>query len=195
MSQAQCLAAVADTNASVLILGSMPGQASLRAQQYYAHPRNAFWQIQGELFGAHPQLPYAERLSILQSQGIALWDVLASCFRPGSLDSDIEASSAIANDFSTFFRRHPKIRRVFFNGAKAAETFQRDVLPRLDASGLDYQRLPSTSPAHAGMSFAQKLAAWRVIARDGISLESSAAMIVSNPPEIHSRAIVPPKFL
>lgn len=193
MSHAQCLAPVAETCATALILGSMPGQASLRAQQYYAHPRNTFWQIQGELFGANPQLPYAERLAILQSQGIALWDVLATCFRPGSLDSDIETSSAIANDFSTFFRSHSQIRRVFFNGAKAAETFQREVSPQLEISGLLYQRLPSTSPAHAGMSFAKKLVAWRVVALDEISSGSSAAMIASNRPENHSHHIILPK--
>jgi len=163
MSQTRSFAAVADTSATVLILGSMPGQASLLARQYYAHPQNAFWRIQGDLIGAHADLPYAERLCILRAHGIALWDVLASCVRVGSLDSAIEEPSIVANDFGAFLRRHRRIARVFFNGAKAEHWFQRHVQLQLEPRMLRYQRLPSTSPAHARMPYAKKLQAWRAV--------------------------------
>jgi len=156
---------VADARATILILGSMPGAASLRAGQYYAHPRNLFWPILGELVGAGPDLAYAARLARLKAQGIALWDVLESCAREGSLDARIEASSLVPNDFARFFMQHRRIRRICFNGAAAENMFLRHVLPRLRAgkAGLDVQtlRLPSTSPAHAAMRFEKKLAAWR----------------------------------
>lgn len=139
----------------------MPGKASLAAGEYYAHPRNHFWPIMGELIGAHPSLPYAGRLKMLKSSGIALWDVLQSCIREGSLDSDIVDLSAVPNDFSSFFLRHPNITHVFFNGAKAEKCFRRQVQPLLTAHLLQYKRLPSTSPANAGIPYGKKLDAWR----------------------------------
>ncbi len=154
---------VAAVDARVLILGSMPGVASLRAVEYYAHERNAFWQIMGDLLGARRQLPYAERLRKLQAAGIALWDVMASCERHGSLDSDIVASSVVANDFPAFFAVHRKIERIFFNGAAAETSFRRHVLPLLVESDFYLQRLPSTSPAHAARGYPEKLAAWRAV--------------------------------
>ena len=108
----QCFPPIADAGATVLILGSMPGEESLRAGQYYAHPRNAFWPIMGDLFGAGPGLDYAARARVLKSNGIALWDVLASCARDGSLDSAIAGDSILANDFPAFFLAHPGIARV-----------------------------------------------------------------------------------
>jgi hypoxanthine-DNA glycosylase len=92
------------SHARALILGSMPGAASLRAAQYYAHPRNQFWPIMGELVGADPALPYEQRLDRLTSAGIALWDVFARCEREGSLDAHIRDDTAVANDFAEFFR-------------------------------------------------------------------------------------------
>ena len=155
---------VADVRARVLILGSMPGKLSLQAQQYYAHPRNAFWPILGDLVGAGPDLPYAARLQVLKANGIALWDVLQSCCREGSLDSAIDDTSIIANDFVWFHQIHPNITHVFFNGAKAEACYRKHVLPGLDAAArLHYQRLPSTSPAHAALSQMQKLKAWEII--------------------------------
>jgi len=99
----------------------------------------------------------------VRSAGIALWDVLHSCKRDGSLDSSIEAASETANDFRAFFRTHPSIRAVFFNGAKAQASYERHVQPALGDLALHYERLPSTSPAHAAMSLAKKLDAWRAV--------------------------------
>ena len=154
---------MAHPSARRLILGSMPGKASLAAGQYYAHPRNAFWPSLGELFGAYPHLTYAERCNILTAKGIAVWDVLKSCRRQSSLDADIEKSSIITNDFAAFFADHPQLQQVFFNGAAAEQSFRRHVATTLDLSHLHFQRLPSTSPAHAALSLQQKLAAWQVI--------------------------------
>jgi hypoxanthine-DNA glycosylase len=154
---------IADGRSRVLVLGSMPGRESLRASQYYAHPRNAFWPILGELLGFGAELPYEARVRALRSAGIALWDVLHSCKRDGSLDASIEAASETANDFLAFFRAHPAIRTVFFNGAKAESAFERHVAAALAGRKLRYRRLPSTSPAHAGMPVAKKLAAWRAV--------------------------------
>lgn len=141
----------------------MPGRASLEAGQYYAHPRNLFWRIMSDVCGGRPALLYQARLRMLKAGGIALWDVLDSCVRPGSADSDIERSSMRANDFAPFFRRHQGIRLVLFNGAKAEECYWRRVLPFLSpaCAGLKYRRLPSTSPAHAALLYTEKLAAWK----------------------------------
>jgi hypoxanthine-DNA glycosylase len=156
---------IARADAVTLILGSMPSRESLRQRQYYAHPRNSFWPIMIELFGLE-SMDYAARTDRLSRSGIAVWDVLKTCFRSSSLDSDIDDRSITTNDFAAFYRGHPAITRVFFNGAKAETVYRRHVLPSLPAefSGLALRRLPSTSPAHAGMTVADKLKAWRVIA-------------------------------
>ena len=154
---------VADRASRVLILGSMPGVASLRAGQYYAHPRNAFWRIMGELVGVDPSAAYEARLAGLLARGIALWDVLASCAREGSLDSEIDEASIVPNPFAGFLRAHPGIRTVCFNGAKAEASFRRHVLPDLarERARLAFHRLPSTSPANAAIPYPKKLEAWR----------------------------------
>jgi double-stranded uracil-DNA glycosylase len=154
---------VAAAGARVLILGSMPGRVSLDAVRYYAHPRNAFWRIMGDLFGAGPELPYEERLDKLMARGIALWDVIAACERYGSLDADIVAGSVQANDFTAFLAEYPSIEHIYFNGTAAEAAFQRHVLPGLGAPPPRLHRLPSTSPAHAARGYAEKLAAWSVI--------------------------------
>jgi hypoxanthine-DNA glycosylase len=160
---------IADVTANILILGSMPGEESLRAGQYYAHRRNAFWSIMGELVGASPALPYQARALRLKNFGIALWDVLETCKRHGSMDANIEASSIFPNDFKTFLQKHPKITHVFFNGSMAEQYFRKHVLPTLEPllglHPLYFQRLPSTSPAHASMTYEQKLKAWKAILR------------------------------
>lgn len=149
----------------ILILGSMPGVASLAAHQYYALPRNAFWRIMGEIFGAGIDLPYQQRLGVLMSNRVALWDVLGSCIRPGSLDSSIDTQSAAANDFGRLFTDNPAIGQIFFNGKKAAEMYRRYVRGNLDgkAAAIHCTTLPSTSPAHAALSFDGKLAAWSIV--------------------------------
>jgi TDG/mug DNA glycosylase family protein len=157
---------VAAPDARLLILGSMPGKASLAANQYYAHPRNLFWPIMGELFGASLELPYEERLEVLRGEGVALWDVLKECFRVSALDSDIVEASIITNDFADFFARHTQIRHVFFNGAKAEQAFHRYALPTLaHLPPIELIRLPSTSPANAATPLATKLALWRLVGK------------------------------
>ncbi len=149
----------------VLILGSMPGIASLDVHEYYALPRNVFWPIMGELFGAHFKLAYQQRLDVLTACRVALWDVLESCIRPGSLDSSIDAQSVSVNNFGCLFTSYPTIRQVFFNGKKSATMYRRYVLPMLDSATADMpgNTLPSTSPAHASLSFDEKLAAWAIV--------------------------------
>jgi hypoxanthine-DNA glycosylase len=154
-------APVARRDAEVLILGSMPGVASLAAGQYYAHPRNAFWPIVGAVVGFAADAPYPARLKALKEARIALWDVLHTCRREGSLDSSIEEDGLVANDFAAFLARHRGIGRVVLNGGKAAECWQRHVVRAGVAAGLECVRLPSTSPANASWSRERKLAAWR----------------------------------
>ncbi len=153
---------IARTGARLLILGSMPGKVSLRERQYYAHPQNAFWRIAGEVFGFDAQAAYRTRAASLAASGVALWDVLKSCTRASSLDSDIVGSSIVPNDIGGFLARHPRVRRICFNGAKAEELYVRHVRPLLpDRPDISYLRLPSTSPAHASIPFSKKLRAWR----------------------------------
>jgi hypoxanthine-DNA glycosylase len=161
----ECFPPIVGKRPRTLLLGSLPGQRSLQAQQYYAHPQNAFWRIIAQLFGVALPLPYKRRVKILTDHHIALWDVLAAAVRPGSLDSAIVHASVRSNDFATFFRAHPQIRSVFFNGRKAEAMYRRFVLPQLgqEFDGIRYECLPSTSPAHAGMTFAKKLERWKII--------------------------------
>jgi len=162
MKLSQGFAPVATADARVLILGSMPGVASLEAAQYYAFPRNAFWKIMGELFGAGPQLDYRLRLQKLTENHIALWDVIQVCHRPGSLDSAIAERGLETNDFSGFFNTHPHISHVLFNGQKAASLFYKKVAPVLTVQ-YECMVMPSTSPANAASSYAVKLGKWSVL--------------------------------
>lgn len=163
MAFVQSFPPVAAPGARVLVLGSMPGTASLAAVQYYAHPRNAFWPIVAALCGFAADAPYRTRLLALRQCGVALWDVLSRCERPGSLDSDIAPATAATNDFGGFLRRHRRIEAVLCNGGTAFRLFTARVQPALAApwSALPVRQLPSTSPAHAGMRFDDKLRAWR----------------------------------
>lgn len=147
-----------------LILGSMPSVTSLEHQQYYAHPRNSFWPIMAKLFHFDIALSYQQRCAALIHHRIAVWDVVSSGYRKGSLDQNIDPNTLTLNDFNTLFRTTSSITRLFFNGAKAETLFKQlpyALTPRFQT--LTMQRLPSTSPAHAAMTFEQKLIAWRAI--------------------------------
>jgi double-stranded uracil-DNA glycosylase len=160
-------APLAQPDARLLILGSMPGAASLAAAQYYAHPRNAFWSVIEAVWGVPRSLPYAERALAAGAQGIAVWDVVARCRRRTSLDADIEAGSVVANDFAGFFGLHRHLRLIAFNGASAEALYRRHVLPVLPQAlqQLACMRMPSTSPAHAGLALEAKIRAWESLRR------------------------------
>ncbi|MDO8788177.1 MAG: DNA-deoxyinosine glycosylase [Sulfuritalea sp.] len=149
------LAPVIDQRARVLILGSFPSTASLAAQQYYAHPQNQFWRILGAVIEQPLQeMDYAARIATVQAAGIAIWDVYASCEREGSLDAAIR--DARPNDLAMLQKLALALRRICFNGRMAARRIR-----EVEALGCEALVLPSTSPAHAGMSFVEKLARWR----------------------------------
>ncbi len=146
----------------ILILGTMPGTASLAMGQYYAHGRNHFWPIMGALLGFAPGIDYPNRCRLVTQSGVALWDVLHSCLREGSLDTRIESEQP--NDIAAFITEHKNLKAVFFNGANAEKFFKKCITPQLPvANSIHFERLPSTSPANASMSFEQKLEKWRRI--------------------------------
>ena len=146
-----------DADTRVLILGSFPGKASLNAQQYYAHPRNQFWRLISTVI-AHDLtcMPYDEKLATLLHHHIGLWDVIAACTREGSLDSAIR--QAQSNDFTQFKNRYPKLRLIAFNGKTSAKH-----QALFSGAGFTTLALPSSSPAYAAMTFAQKLTLWHGI--------------------------------
>ena len=148
-------APVAQADARVLILGSMPSVESLRQSFYYAHPRNAFWPMMAEILGEARPETIEEKKALLTGRRIALWDTVESCERAGSLDSAIR--SARANDFATLYGRCPEIRFVFFNGATAEQLYRR-LVAREDGAR-SFFRLPSTSPAYT-LRYEEKKATW-----------------------------------
>lgn len=149
------LAPVVGRGTRLLILGSFPGAASLRARQYYGHPRNHFWPLVGAIWRLDlPALSYAQRLDVLLERGLGLWDVYASCHREGSLDQAIR--EAQYNDLDSLLRLAPGLRLVAHNGGESARAMR-----RVQALGLPVLRLPSSSPANASWSFDAKLAAWK----------------------------------
>ncbi len=156
---------ISGADATELILGSMPGAASLVAGEYYAHPRNAFWSIAESLWGIPRSDAYATRVRALESAGISVWDVIKTCRRKGSLDSGIARNSIVVNDFSTFLRRNPGIGRIHFNGSTARQLYERHVLLALTGRQQRIPRftLPSTSPANARTTLREKTQAWSVI--------------------------------
>lgn len=153
-------------DARVLVLGSMPGEASLRQQQYYGHPRNRFWPLMALLCGVDAASPYRQRIAALNAAGIGLWDVLGECVRRGSLDSAIERGSEVANPIAAICARLPALRAIALNGGKAAQAFARHIEPQFDASlaqRVAIYRLPSTSPANASCTLPRLQAAWSVL--------------------------------
>ncbi len=167
---------LATPSAHTLILGTMPGQASLSAHQYYAHPRNAFWPIMHAIlevseaiseaiYASVAELDYSQRCSLLMQHDYALWDVLASCHRPGSLDSRIVRSSEQANDIVGFVNSHPRLECIACNGKTAEKLLARHCQPALDDLQMQGRQirlvsLPSTSPAMASLSLADKHQRW-----------------------------------
>lgn len=155
-----CFPPVIDVHTTILILGSFPGEASLAAGQYYAHPRNQFWRLLSAILDTDlVAQPYEQRLQRLRSHRIGLWDVIAACAREGSLDSAIR--HAQHNDFTLLKRQCPQLKRVCFNGKTSGKQ-----APLFVAAGFETQILPSSSPAYAVMSFEQKLAVWCKIMQD-----------------------------
>ncbi|MDZ7644208.1 MAG: DNA-deoxyinosine glycosylase [Woeseiaceae bacterium] len=154
---------VAADDARVLVLGSLPSDRSIAVGEYYAHPRNAFWPIVESLFGIPADAAYSERVARLCRCRVALWDVLQSSLRPGSLDSAIDVASATPNRLVSFLHGHTDLRLVAFNGRKAADLFERRVRPNCRAPLPRVVTLPSTSPAHAAMNHVDKLARWTLI--------------------------------
>jgi len=151
----------------ILILGTMPGGKSLQANQYYAHPQNQFWKFMGEIYGASPSLPYEERVKILKQKGIAVWDVIGTCVRQGSMDADIKNEEV--NDFEAFYREYPSIKLVVFDSLTAETIYNRRVLQTLTKQ-LKYARVPSPSPAYAKMNYQAKLLLWSQALRNPLSL-------------------------
>lgn len=141
----------------LVVLGSFPGVASLRAQQYYAHPRNQFWPLLSALWGVDlVSLPYAQRLAEISARGLGLWDVYTSCRRAGSLDSAIR--DAVYNDLDSLQQRAPGLQAIAHNGGESARAMR-----HTRALGVAVIQLPSTSPANASWRFERKLAAWREV--------------------------------
>jgi TDG/mug DNA glycosylase family protein len=173
---------VSSPAARVLVLGSLPGRLSLERGEYYANPQNAFWKIVAARIMDLPS-DYPGRVSALIERRVALWDVLAAATRSGSLDADI-GGDAVPNNFRAFFRTHPDIRLVAFNGATAAKLYERHVMPRLadEQRAIARDTLPSTSPAYASLPFAKKVARWQVLF--GGIVVNDAGTRVSIPPVI-----------
>lgn len=152
---------IVDPHAKILILGSIPGNASLTASQYYAHKQNVFWKIMSELLQFELNSSYEIRVQILKSAHIALWDVLKSCKRVGSLDSGILPNSQTVNNLQDFFQQYQLISKVCFNGSKAENYFNRYVAKTINGNPKQFIKLPSTSPANASISYEEKLKCWK----------------------------------
>lgn len=146
-----------NTSSSILILGTMPGEESLRQQQYYAHPRNQFWRILYHLFNAEMDSDYQKKTAFILSKQIALWDVVASCARKGSLDANIQA--VVPNDFQQLFKQHPGIGALCFNGQRAYHLYRKHVGKVIE---MPFYVLESTSPANT-KSLEAKMEKWCVI--------------------------------
>ena len=154
---------IVSKNATGLILGSMPGNLSLRKNEYYAHPQNSFWKIIFSLFNEQFSPEYKNKISLIKQNNLAVWDVLEFCERSSSLDSDIKLHNAKTNDVAGLLNKQTKITKIYFNGQKAHQIFLKNIYRTSPDFFSNYELivLPSTSPAHAKMSFDQKLQAWK----------------------------------
>ncbi|WP_369765080.1 DNA-deoxyinosine glycosylase [Flavobacterium sp. WC2429] len=144
-----------NSETKILILGTMPGIASLEKQEYYAHPRNHFWKIMCTLLDSLPiSVVFEEKIKLLQNNKIGLWDVLENCERNGSLDTNIKNQKE--NDFFTLFKNYPTITKIIFNGKESHKYFLKKFG---QIKGITYYVMPFTSPANT-MSFEKKLEIW-----------------------------------
>jgi len=150
-------------DSTVLILGSFPSEMSLAKREYYGNPQNHFWPVMEALFGVDRAAPYGERTSALVEQGVAVWDVIARCSREGSGDDRIK--EAVANPLISLLEDHTGIRRVAFNGGMAYRTARLLVPAVFELSGVECERMPSTSPRNARMPLAAKVEAWANVKR------------------------------
>ncbi len=171
MSAVNSFPPIANPSAEILILGSMPGLASLKANQYYAHPRNGFWRILANIYGFNAEFSYENRVKSLIASKVAVWDVLKSCERQGSLDSAIIKHSRLCNDFETFLKQHPNIQLIAFNGKEAEKIFNRLVLPKTESLTISKNfinvYLPSSSPTNT-QTLEEKVNFWKkALSKDG----------------------------
>jgi len=150
---------ISTPDATVLILGTMPGERSLQLQQYYGHRNNTFWKLMFDIFNEPFSEDYEARKELLKKNKIALWDVLEACIRKGSADSAIVEE--IPNDFEPFFKKHPKIKTIVFDGRNAEAYFKKLIKIQ---DGYTFITLPSTSPANARKNYQEKLSEWKIIA-------------------------------
>lgn len=159
------LAPVVPPQARLLVLGSMPGVASLQAQRYYAHPRNLFWPMVERFLGIAATQPYEERLAALQQHGVALWDVLKHCERKGSLDGAIVRASEVPNAIPKLIATQPALRAIVLNGQRAAISFRRHLQTQClqMRPALRIHALPSTSPANQSIPLQDRQQAWSVL--------------------------------
>jgi hypoxanthine-DNA glycosylase len=149
-------------NPRIIILGSMPGIISINAIQYYANPRNLFWMVLADLFGIDINCSYESKVQQVQQLPIIIWDTLKSCHREGSLDSKILSTDLEANDIGALLKQFPTVQAIAFNGGASAKYFDRLVKPQLSKDlSVELFKMPSTSPANAGMKQQQKLEIWR----------------------------------
>lgn len=162
--------AVCDKNTELLILGSLPGKKSIAEQQYYAHPRNALWPILCDWMQLPISMSYEQRIEAALSCGVGFWDVVAQAHRPGSLDSAIQSSTVHYNPVDQLIPKLPKLKGILLNGGAAMTHFKRAGFHTLASEkGIDFYQLPSTSPAHASMTFEEKRVAWHSVLIDTLN--------------------------
>jgi len=154
----RCFPPLVSRRSRVLVLGTMPGPVALKRRQYYGFPGNHFWPIIADVLGKERTNDYVERKKLILDNGLALWDVFGSCAREGAADSAIE--DARLNDVPGLLRRYPNIRAIFLNGGTSASVFEKNFAAAVKRPAF---RMPSTSPAHASLSLAEKRRRWRKI--------------------------------
>lgn len=179
MQECTSFAPIVPERAKILVLGSIPGVRSIEQGQYYAHPQNAFWPMLARIYaelacasgtnaeqwqrGRHHQLPFAQKVQLLEAASIALWDVLASAWRQNSADQSIK--SEICNPVAQLLKDCPTIQKILLNGKKSAKLFSQKILPEIGPQNYQIYHLPSSSPAYASLSFDAKTEAWRQVLR------------------------------